>query len=234
VFLGAGIRLGLPSHPASRRRSCLRLGVSTTSSSRGLSPPSDRPCRAYSRRRLRRRWPGVSAALSLGEARPAQPGHTAGGEDQQGESVRLPVRAGPSSSAARLSSSRAAGQGRLGRRTRWLRQPGPAVRSQGPWRLRERRTGPGLPCPALGWNQAGPGLLRRDAVPQPVRACRRARLEAQRVGKPFHVGTLGIGVHVVALAELLGQVLGSDSQCTGRSPVPADVAGAPTTLPPEA
>ena len=36
--------------PASRRRSCLRLGVSTTSSSRGLSPPSDRPCRAYSRR----------------------------------------------------------------------------------------------------------------------------------------------------------------------------------------
>ena len=50
VFPGAGIRLGLPSHPASRRRSCLRLGVSTTSSSRGLSPPSDRPCRAYSRR----------------------------------------------------------------------------------------------------------------------------------------------------------------------------------------
>jgi hypothetical protein len=49
VFLGAGIRLGLPSHPASRRRSCLRLGVITTSSSRGLSPPSDRPCRAYSR-----------------------------------------------------------------------------------------------------------------------------------------------------------------------------------------
>jgi hypothetical protein len=51
VFLGAGIRLGLPSHPASRRRSCLRLGVSITSSSRGLSPPSGRPCRAYSRRR---------------------------------------------------------------------------------------------------------------------------------------------------------------------------------------
>src|SRR5260370_28403583 len=49
VFPGAGIRLGLPSHPASRRRSCLRLGVSTTSSSRGLSPPIDRPCRAYAR-----------------------------------------------------------------------------------------------------------------------------------------------------------------------------------------
>src|SRR6516165_5176202 len=51
VFPGAGLRLGLPSHPASRRRSCLRLGVSTTSSSRGLPPPIDRPCRAYSRRR---------------------------------------------------------------------------------------------------------------------------------------------------------------------------------------
>jgi hypothetical protein len=75
VFLGAGIRLGLPSHPASRRRSCLRLGVSITSSSRGLSPPSDRPCRAYSRRRLRRRWPGVSArAQPLVEARPAHAG----------------------------------------------------------------------------------------------------------------------------------------------------------------
>ncbi len=36
VFLGAGFRLGLPSHPASRRRSRLRLGVSITSSSRFL------------------------------------------------------------------------------------------------------------------------------------------------------------------------------------------------------
>src|SRR5260370_36942320 len=53
VFPGAGFRLGLPSHPASRRRSCLRLGVSTTSSSRGPSPPMDRPCRAYSRAALR-------------------------------------------------------------------------------------------------------------------------------------------------------------------------------------
>src|SRR5918998_4984462 len=49
VYLGAEVRLGLPSHPASRRRSCLRLGVHTTSSSRGLPPPIDRPCRAYSR-----------------------------------------------------------------------------------------------------------------------------------------------------------------------------------------
>ena len=49
VFPGAGFRLGLPSYPASRRRSCLRLGVSTTSSSRGLSPPSTRPRRAAPR-----------------------------------------------------------------------------------------------------------------------------------------------------------------------------------------
>src|SRR5436305_10849074 len=86
VFLGAGIRLVLPPHPASRRRSCLRLGVSTTSSSRGLSPPSDRPCRAYSRRRLRRRWPGVSAGLYLSEARPAHAGLDRAGTQNQGAS----------------------------------------------------------------------------------------------------------------------------------------------------
>jgi len=48
VFLGAGICLRLPSDPASRRRRCPWLGVSTTASSRGLSPPSNCPCRAYS------------------------------------------------------------------------------------------------------------------------------------------------------------------------------------------
>src|SRR5439155_8423719 len=68
VFLGAEVRLGLPSHPASRRRSCLRLGVSTTSSSRGLPPPIDRPCRAYS-----------SAACSgAPDSRPRSPGGPAG------------------------------------------------------------------------------------------------------------------------------------------------------------
>jgi hypothetical protein len=66
VFLGAGFGLGLPSHPASRRRSCLRLGVSTTSSSRGLSPPIDRPCRAYSR--------APSASLR-DRCAPLDPGH---------------------------------------------------------------------------------------------------------------------------------------------------------------
>jgi len=82
VFLGAGFRLGLPSHPASRRRSCLRLGVSTTSSSRGLSPPSDRPCRAYSRaapaaplaRRQRRAlpWRGPPGARPAAQPRGTQ------------------------------------------------------------------------------------------------------------------------------------------------------------------
>ncbi len=72
VFLGAGVRLGLPSHPASRRRSCLRLGVSTTSSSRGLSPPIDRPCRAYSRAAFGRcaRSPGRSGPRCAAGGRP--------------------------------------------------------------------------------------------------------------------------------------------------------------------
>ena len=94
VFLGAGIRLGLPSHPASRRRSCLRLGVSITSSSRGLSPPSDRPCRAYSRRRrCAAPRPVLAPASGLGEApagahRPSCPQLTA---DQQGSPTTQPV-----------------------------------------------------------------------------------------------------------------------------------------------
>ena len=79
VFLGAGFRLGLPSHPASRRRSCLRLGVSTTSSSRGLSPPSDRPCRAYSSAAPLRGAAGPASAPPLSLGRPARrtPGHIA-------------------------------------------------------------------------------------------------------------------------------------------------------------
>jgi len=141
VFLGAGFRLGLPSHPASRRRSCLRLGVSTTSSSRGLSPPSDRPCRAYSRRRLRRRWPGTSAGLRLGEARPAQPGHTFRGPPDQ-----TPQRhAGPGAGRSRLPRHSivplpaTASRPPYGRRLRWLRQPRPGVHSQGGSRLRGGR-----------------------------------------------------------------------------------------------
>jgi len=77
VFLGAGFRLGLPSHPASRRRSCLRLGVSTTSSSRGLPPPSNRPCRAYSRRRRSAPPRPVAFGAGCGPAGPTR--HNAAG-----------------------------------------------------------------------------------------------------------------------------------------------------------
>src|SRR5437868_14955518 len=70
VFLGAEVRLGLPSHPASRRRSCLRLGVSTTSSSRGLPPPIDRPCRAYSRAARRAVASAMRSTLGAGGVDP--------------------------------------------------------------------------------------------------------------------------------------------------------------------
>ena len=64
-------------------------------------------------------------------------------------------------------------------------------------------------------DQAGPGVLGLDAVPQPVRARRRARLIPQRVGEPFHVLALGVGVGLVAVAELLGQVLGQVADAPG-------------------
>ena len=149
VFLGAGFRLGLPSHPASRRRSCLRLGVSTTSSSRGLSPPSDRPCRAYSRRRLRRRWPGVSAGLGVEDARPA---HAESYSGRTRSSIRLIYHAGRSERShlprpllSQLVASASLG-GTVGRRTRSATpNHGPSSYSQGlgphppPWRPRRLR-----------------------------------------------------------------------------------------------
>jgi hypothetical protein len=92
----------------------------------------------------------------------------------------------------------------------WTRRP--LSGTLAPARTTDRTRTP-LPC--TGLEPGRPGLLRRDTVPQPVRARRRARLEAQRVGKPFYVGMLGIGVHVVALAELLGQVLGQIANAPG-------------------
>ena len=122
VFLGAGIRLGLPSHPAPRRRSCLLLGVSTTSSSRGLSPPSDRPCRAYSRRRrLQRRWPGVGDLRAQPwEARPGPHAgqHSYGGRIKQAQSARQTGISAQASSGARLRVRRCWFR-------RWLRRSGP-------------------------------------------------------------------------------------------------------------
>src|SRR5262249_48674934 len=61
---------------------------------------------------------------------------------------------------------------------------------------------------ARSGDQAGPGVLGLDAIPQPVRTRRRARLEPQRLSEPVHVLTLGVSLGVVAVAELLGQVLG--------------------------
>jgi hypothetical protein len=117
VSLGAGVRLGLPSHPASRRRSCLRLGVSTTSSSRGLSPPINRPCRAYSRRRLRRRagdrlgrstrlaaWSGSACcarpAAVLARAVPAACGGSSGGTPPRHHGIQAGDRQRPTHSQA--------------------------------------------------------------------------------------------------------------------------------------
>jgi hypothetical protein len=56
--------------------------------------------------------------------------------------------------------------------------------------------------------QAGPGVLGLDAVPQPVRAPRRARLEPQRLGQPGGVVMLRAGGGLMAVAYLLGEVLG--------------------------
>ena len=47
VFLGSRFRLRLPSHPASRRRSCHRLVVGAINLHRGLAPPSCWSCQAY-------------------------------------------------------------------------------------------------------------------------------------------------------------------------------------------
>ena len=56
---------------------------------------------------------------------------------------------------------------------------------------------------------AGAGVLRLDAVPQlPVRAPRRARLIPQRLSQPPSVRPLRVSVSLVAVADLLGQVLG--------------------------
>ena len=77
--------------------------------------------RTGSRRRLRRRWPGVSAGLSLEEARPAHAGPNRAGLDDQFGSLGGQARCctGPSSSPHdyqvwRL--SRKTGGGRLRRR----------------------------------------------------------------------------------------------------------------------
>ena len=58
MFLGAGLRLGLPSHPASRRRSCLRLGVAPPLPPGDSHPQSIAHAGRTQARRLRRRGRG--------------------------------------------------------------------------------------------------------------------------------------------------------------------------------
>src|SRR5437660_9659942 len=113
VFLGAEVRLGLPSHPASRRRSCLRLGVSTTSCSRGLPPPIDRPCRAYSSAppAVARTWlayASPSPARRSDSARCARPGGRARAGRPCGRRVRHDVD-GPTARLLPLPASRSRG-----------------------------------------------------------------------------------------------------------------------------
>jgi len=92
-----------------------RTGHCATAPHCRIEPYLDR-----SRRRLRRRWPGVSAGLSLGEARPAHAGPHAGRSDQGGSHV---IQTGGSAAVflvAQLSSSRPPRQWRSlrSRRTR--------------------------------------------------------------------------------------------------------------------
>src|SRR5215831_6316953 len=47
LFVGSEFGLRLPPHPASRRRSCLRLVVPITKAHRGLPPPASTPCLAH-------------------------------------------------------------------------------------------------------------------------------------------------------------------------------------------
>ena len=54
--------------------------------------------------------------------------------------------------------------------------------------------------------QARPGVARLDAVAEPVRACRRARLVPQRPGEPGGVVGLVVGGDLVAVAEVLGLI----------------------------
>ena len=61
---------------------------------------------------------------------------------------------------------------------------------------------------ASAWPQARAGVLGLDAVAQPVRAYRRARLVAERVGQALGVRVLGIGLGLVAVGDMLGQVFG--------------------------
>ncbi len=89
-----GGRLGSVWGEASSRRRCRGLAAHAQSCGRpwlrrhgGLRAQLPNRPVTRSRRRLRRRWPGVSAGLSLGEARPARAGpHSAASTPDQDRS----------------------------------------------------------------------------------------------------------------------------------------------------
>jgi hypothetical protein len=60
-------------------------------------------------------------------------------------------------------------------------------------------------APAQAGDQIRAGVFGLDAVAEPVRAPRRARLIAQRLGEPGGMLALGVGVGGVASGDLLGQ-----------------------------
>jgi hypothetical protein len=64
------------------------------------------------------------------------------------------------------------------------------------------------------------GVLRLDTVAEPVGAGRRARLEAQRVGEPVGVAHLVVSLGMVAVADVLGEVLGYVADATACVPRP--------------
>ena len=77
--------------------------------------------------------------------------------------------------------------------------------------------GPGrAPCPCTAGHQARPGVPGLDAVPQPVRAGRRARLVPQRLSQPGGMVVLGGGLGVVAVGDLLGQILSQVADAASR------------------
>ena len=82
----------------------------------------------------------------------------------------------------------------------------------------------GLALAAAG-DQAGPGVLGLDSVAEPVGAGRRARLIAQRLSQPGRM-VRPVGVGAVAVADLLGQVLGQVADTPGGILDPASTPSA--------
>jgi hypothetical protein len=69
---------------------------------------------------------------------------------------------------------------------------------------------------AAARSQAFARVLGLDAVAQPVGTGRGARLVAQRVGQPSGMRLLGVGGGLVAVGDVLGQVLGEVADAPGR------------------